>query len=150
MNEVMDSDPSIAILAMSNGGMNHNSMPHPATEKKFNQLMQYNKVIAGHNVIIHPSVDMMNCCMIDIDWVLNGGGFHQPKKYYGFIEVSLQKLMQQTNRSLGYLVDYLEAYDGRLEAYKHDEYRQWKNAHLSGFNGSLKDWLIQNKKEYML
>lgn len=150
MNQVMDADPTLGILALSNGGVNHNCMYNSEIEIKFNGLLRHKKVIAGHNVIIHPGVDMMNCCMIDIDWIMSNGGFHQPRKFYGFIENSLHKIMKRTNRKLGYLIDYLEAYDGRLEAYKHDEYKQWKNEHLGGYDGSLRDWLIREKKEHLL
>jgi len=99
---------------------------------------------------MHPSVDMINCCMFDIDLIMDNGGFSQPLKYYGFIEVRLHEIMRKNNKLLGYLIDFKEAYDGILEQYKHNEYRQWKGEHLGGYQGSLKEWIIKNGKESIL
>jgi hypothetical protein len=140
MNQVMDAEPSIAICAMTN----------LAIEMKTERLRPYRKVIGGHNVIVHPNIEMMNCCMIDIDWILRNGKFNEPFKYYGCIEGCFLDAMRKENKKLAYLVDYYEAYDGLLEQHKHPEYQQWKHDHLSGFTGSLEEWLRAKGKESLL
>lgn len=141
LNQVMDADPSISICAMNN----------LAIWTKKERLRPYEGVIAGHNVINHPSVDMYNCCMIDIDWVLSlPKKFWEAFKYYGGIESYFFENMQRDKKRLVYLLDYKEQYDGLLEQYKDPEYQQWKHDHLCGFQGSLREWLISKGKESLL
>lgn len=153
LEEVANAAPNLAIIGLSNAAI-HPDVAFCAKEQiaeKFEDLSQYKQVIAGHNVIVHPQIDMVNCCIIDARWVMSlYKRFWEPFKYYGGLEFYLFQEMSKVGKKLGYLIDYKEAYDGLLEQYKDPEYQEWKQAHLSGFPGSLKEWLIKEGKGDML
>jgi hypothetical protein len=151
--DVMNERKDIIILGLSNAGMHPDCAftAHEHIKNKFNLFLQYKQIIAGHNVIVHPGIDMVNCCMINAEWVLNRKNrFYEYRKYYGGLEHYLWTEMQQDGKTLGYLIDYKERYDGIMEQHKHAEYQQWKQDHLKGFQGSLSEWLISKGKGDLL
>lgn len=106
------------------------------------------ETIAGHKVLIHPSVEMWKVCATSTRMLLEMGGLpiNPNHQLYGGQE-SLQHLWwRERGMRLGYLpaisaehvkTDYSPS---RFDA----AYRSWKNAHLAGFSGRFADWLKQH------
>jgi hypothetical protein len=139
--EVANSDPSITLCGLN--GL--------AIWTKKERLRQYEGIIAGYNVINHPNIDMCNVSLMDTRWVMKlPKRFWEPFNYYGMLESYLWENMQRDKKRLVYLLDYKEQYDGMLEQHKDPEYQAWKHDHLSGFTGSLEEWLRAKSKEHLI
>lgn len=120
------------VAALWNVGMDVNS------SKRWD-LSKYTEVVEGLNIIRHPTVEMFNITVWDINFIMGIGGFKQPFKYYGGIEVWIY---QQIGKQypIRYLKDFKEVY----EPFNHSNsplYREWKDAHLAGCTHDFATWL---------
>ena len=124
--EVMEADPSLAIVALG--------IPETASAPW--------RKIGGHRVFVHPSMMMFNVCGIDLDFI-NGtcGGFSQPVKYWGGLEGGFYEPMKATRRSLAYLMDHVNI-DYSLRGTHDPRYAAWKWEHFYGrFPGSFAEYI---------
>lgn len=140
--DVMRADPSLAIAAANFWRIDEvlSTCPNP-----------WLKQVSGHQVWIHPSVEMWNVCAWNMRLIHDVGGFHQPNSHYGGIEIGIAGAMRAKGMKLGYVLDVrsdaavVDHGDARLID---PEYRRWKIDHATkGFAGSLADWLKINAPE---
>jgi hypothetical protein len=86
---------------------------------------------------------MVNVTAFRLDWINSIGGFDQPYAYYGGLECRLSSKFN--GLKLAFLTDFPDAILHGSQEFMDKEYRLWKNAHLGGFTGSFKEWLVVNK-----
>lgn len=103
------------------------------------------RTIAGESVLIHPTIEMWNVCAWNMKTVYSMGGFKQPNKYYGGIEVATENQMLKDFKRLGYLEhwksDHLPV-DRNDTTLFDPQYRNWKTAHAhKGYQGSFEEFL---------
>lgn len=102
------------------------------------------KTVAGHEIWIHPTIEMWNVAGWNWKFVHQMGGLHQPNEYYGGLEASIYPHMKKAGLRLAYMPhvrsDAVQL-DRTDETLFDPEYRQWKDAHLAGFKGSFEEWL---------
>jgi hypothetical protein len=119
-------------------------------ERQIQLDRNYPKIIINDNrVLMHPSIGVLNIGAVDLDFVKQIGGFWEKCEYYGYIELYMWEKMQQFGRTLGYLTEFKERYQAYPEDCIDPEYQQWKQAHITGFEGSFKEWLKINKPEML-
>ncbi len=135
IESVMRADPTLAIL-----GLTFWVIPW----KREKGIPFTDEVIAGHNVWIHPTVEMWNACGWNMKFIHSIGGFDQPNAFYGGLEAKLYPRWSEQGLRLGYLPDVRSDAATVNREDKHildPEYRQWKDAHLAGFERSFEEWL---------
>jgi hypothetical protein len=158
-------DPDSAIEQMSHGfdvalaetmeeGIKHGiailSLWGIGIDLKYRVNKNFQKILIKNNaVLIHPSVEMWSVSITDAAWVKSIGGYSQTNKYYGGVEVALYQNFRLHNKRLAYLTEYKESYFNYPPEMIHPEYRQWKDAHLAGFQESFEEWLKINKPELL-
>lgn len=134
--DVMTHDKDIKICGLWNLG----------TELKYRQgiLHPQEKVTSnGVRYFIHPGIEMFDTVGWRVSWLRAIGGVGQPNEYYGGLESWLHT---KPGFKLAYLLDYQQSPGPYpVEECFEPKYRQWKDAHLSGFSGSFGEWLRVNK-----
>lgn len=110
------------------------------------------KIIAGEEVLIHPSIEMFNVVAFNMAMVKQNGGFNQLFNYYGGLECALLPTMHKMGLRLGYLKnhvsDALEMDRSNLNFFD-PEYREWKTAHVGGYQHGFEQWLQENGKAHL-
>lgn len=129
--DVMRADSNLVMCATMNTGIDD------AIAK--GRCIVLESVIGGHSVFVHPNIEMVNVCGYNLDWINSVGGFDQPNKYYGGLEIALYRKFKRER--LVFLLDVpnVELVDSHLVT--DPKYRQWKTEHLKGYKGSFKEWL---------
>jgi hypothetical protein len=135
MREVMEADDRVAVC-----GVNFSVIRERLSEGKL-----YQSRIADHRVLIHPSLEMWNVAAFDLSLVKQAGGFSEPYKYYGGIEMSLYRHWSTRGMYLVYLEDFTSEMVPVPPKLMDPEYRQWKTAHLAGFEGGFAQWLAEQR-----
>lgn len=136
ISTVMRADPSLAVL-----GLNFWVIPH---RREQDPAPYTDEVIAGHRVMIRAGVEMWTVAGFNWSFVGSTGGMSQHYAYYGGLEASLYHKWHPLGLRLGYLTDvsaeskHVDRNDLKLFD---PEYREWKTAHVGGFEGSFQDWL---------
>jgi len=98
--------------------------------------------IAGRRVWVHPSTDMVNITGYDLDSILAIGGFDQPVKYWGGLESQMIGPLKRLGKSVGYLVDYLDARPAELAQMRDPRYCEWKmKAYQGQVRGGFAEYL---------
>lgn len=137
--EVMKEDPRLAVSCASFG----------VIEQRVKEGVPFAKrEIAGHPILIHPTIEMWNVAAFNMQFIFDMGGFHQSHAYYGGIEVALQQAWNRRGMYYGYLPEINSEYamvDRTDKTLFDPEYREWKTAHIGGFKGSFEEWLNQMK-----
>jgi hypothetical protein len=136
--EVLDgSNGLLGSVSLWNVGMDNTVRRFPIWDNE--------ECIANHKVFVHPHVEMMNITVFDLDVITNAGGFQEPYKYYGGMEMWLLSVYKPLGKKFGFLMNYKET--GNMYPIVNDpEYRQWKNDHLRGDTSSFGEWLVKNGK----
>lgn len=135
--DVMEADPKVAVCAL-------NFFVIPWKMKDHGLVMQ-EEVIAGHNVWVHPGVEMWNVAGFNMPLVHKLGGFWQPNAFYGGIEVALYHQWSKEGMKLVYLKDFNsedKPVDRNNPELYDQTYGQWKIDHATkGFKESFEIWL---------
>lgn len=98
----------------------------------------------GRILYLHPTVEMFKVAAFNMRFIHSlPNKFHEPWAYYGGLESYLYGEWRKEGLKLGYIQDHcqevkLDILDSK---YFDQSYRQWKHAHLSGFNGSFEEWI---------
>lgn len=138
IEKVLRADPTLAVLAL-NFWVIPWRMSQPEQIKLFHE-----EEIAGETVIIRKGVECWTVAGFNWDFVAKAGGFNQPNKYYGGLEIDLYHKWHAQGLRYGYLKNH--SADGavvdREDRKLFDpEYREWKTAHVNGDQRSFKEWL---------
>lgn len=132
MKEVMGAKKKLAILGCSFGKIQPQIDLLPNVED-----------IAGHRVIIHPTVDMWNISAINLEFLDSAYGFNEPYAYYGGLESHLYQYWPRQGLRLGYLKDFRSDHTEVAADLVDPEFREYKTAHAkhSGYTGSFESYL---------
>lgn len=137
---VRKADPKIAVLALNFWVIDMRKKQHGLPVKS----------VAGHNVIYHPSVECWNVAAFDLKLIFESGGFREPNKYYGGLELALQEAWRKKGQCLAYLEHIRSdaAVVDRNDPRVYDaDYGTWKLDHATkGFTESFETWLKQRGK----
>ena len=141
MIDVMKVDPTIGVL-----GANFSVI----REKKATLGDRMPEIqVAGHNLYVHPAVEMWNVAAFSMPLLNSIGGLNQHNEYYGLLEMALYPRWKERGMVLAYLKDYISdaaPVDRSNPALFDTSYAAWKKAHVGGFRGSFGEWLEVNRK----
>lgn len=139
MKAVMQAQPSLAVLCTS----------FSVIYQKMGEGVPFKPMmIAGHPVMVHPSIEMWNVAAFNTHFLNDIGGISQPNAYYGGIEVDLYRSWQKRGMFYGYLAGVTsEAVPvNRADTSLFDpQYRQWKTDHVNGYKKSFEEWLLEKR-----
>lgn len=139
ITEVMHSDPKVAVCALNFWVIDQRFQEGKLTESE----------VAGHKIWTHPGVEMWSVAGFNGKFLSAIGGFHQYNAYYGLLESYLHSKWSPMGMKLVYLKDH-RADCLKLDRDNRDffdpEYREWKDAHVSGYKGSFGEWLKENNR----
>lgn len=132
MVDVLNADPKLAWCSLNIDAIRHNI--HTGL------LRGDTKMLAGQTCFYPERVDMFNITLWRTSFLLETKGLHANWNYYGGIEV------QMVNRARSKGLNYCYLYDWEEQpSFGHlgdPEYMAYKNAHIHGFKGSFKEFLV--------
>lgn len=132
MRHVMNADPTLAVLGCS----------FKKIQNKLDCLKT--ETIAGHEVFIHPTVEMWNVSAINLKFLASIGGFNEPYDFYGGLESYFYSKYRYTDMRIGYLKHYTSDVPSFDLSLMDPRFIEYKNAHVSltnPFKGSFEDYL---------
>lgn len=141
MKEVMLADPKLAVCCLS----------FSVIFDRIKQGVTFKKMeIAGHDLRVHPGVEMWNIAGFNTHLLGRIGGFSQPNNFYGGIEIDLYKAWTKRDMYYGYLYNVISdalPMDRTNRVFFDPEYRQWKTDHVNGYKKSFELWLKERGKD---
>lgn len=132
MYDVMKVDLTLAVLGCQFSNINPKLKALPTEQA------------GGHEIIIHPSVDMWNVSAINMRFIKAIGGFDEPYPFYGGIESYLYSKYNQMGMRLGYLKGFSSQYANVDNKLIDPEFTEYKQAHVAGpvsYAGSFESFL---------
>jgi len=128
-------DPKIAVAALWNIALDQKI--HRG-ELRLDEV----RVSQGVRYCIHPSVEMFKIAGWSAGFIRKAGGMKQLWKYYGGVESAMFSEWTKQKLHLAYLPDFHDEFGWMTPDLEDPLLREWKNAHLTGYAGSFKEWLI--------